>query len=76
MSRDYSYIDLDPDTFIVTPAENDINQVKHPLGYLRDESSDLLDLKRIDMEMLEPEERIDSFIEIVEGFSKEQPDIS
>jgi len=72
MSRDYSYIDLDPDTFIVTPAENDINQVEHPLGYLRDQSSDLLDLKRIEMEMLEPEERIDSFIEIVEGFSKEQ----
>ncbi|MGM0437346.1 MAG: FAD-dependent oxidoreductase [Bacillota bacterium] len=73
MSRDYSYQDMDPDTFIIQPdEENDINEIEAPLGYLRDDNSDLLDLERIDIEMLEPEERVDSFVEIVEGFSKEQ----
>ncbi|MFW6028787.1 MAG: FAD-dependent oxidoreductase [Halanaerobiales bacterium] len=72
MSRDYSYNDIDPDTFIITPEEKSISKEKHPLGYLRDDDSDLLDLERVDMEMLEAEERVDSFVEIVEGFSKEK----
>ncbi len=72
LSRDYKYINTDPDSFIITPDENDINRQEHPRGYLRDDESDLLDLERIGMEELEPEERVNSFIEIVQGFSKEQ----
>lgn len=72
LSRDFTYIDTNPDSFIVTPDNTDINKVEHPKGYLRDDISDLLDLERVEMEELAPEERVDSFIEIVKGFSKEQ----
>lgn len=72
LSRDYKYINPDPNSFIVTPDKTDINNTAHPKGYLRDETSDLLDLARVEMEELSPTQRVDSFIEIVQGFSKEQ----
>lgn len=71
-TQDYTYINSDADTFSYIPDNRDINKVEFEVGYQRDENSELLDLNRIDMPELEPEKRVKSFVEIVEGFSKEQ----
>jgi len=71
-TQDYTYINKDPDTFSYIPDHRNINKVEFEIGYERDEVSELLDLDRVEMEELKPKERIDSFIEIVQGFSKEQ----
>jgi len=71
-TQDYTYINSDADTFSYIPDNKDINKVEFEVGYQRDENSELLDLNRIDMPELEPEKRVKSFVEIVEGFSKEQ----
>ena len=71
-TQDYTYINKDPDTFSYIPDHRNINKVEFEIGYERDEVSELLDLDRVEMEELNPEERIDSFVEIVQGFSKEQ----
>ncbi len=71
-TQDYTYIDKDPDTFAYIPDHRNINKVEFEVGYERDEVSELLDLDRVEMEELDPEKRIDSFVEIVQGFSKEQ----
>src|SRR6056297_1219022 len=72
MTKEYIHIDPDPNKFFFVPKEDGIHEVEYPEGYKRDESSELLDLERIEMEHLPAEERKDSFIEIVKGFSKEQ----
>lgn len=71
-TQDYTYVDKDADSFSYIPDNKNINKVEFEVGYERDENSELLDLQRIEMEELDPEERIDSFVEIVKGFSKEQ----
>ena len=71
-TQDYTYINKDPDTFSYIPDHRNINKVEFEIGYERDEVSELLDLDRVEMEELNPKERIDSFVEIVQGFSKEQ----
>jgi glutamate synthase (NADPH/NADH) small chain len=71
-TQDYTYINKDADTFSYIPDNKNINKVEFEVGYERDEHSELLDLKRIEIDELDPKERIDSFVEIVKGFSKEQ----
>ncbi|MBN2605553.1 MAG: FAD-dependent oxidoreductase [Bacilli bacterium] len=70
MSKEYIYSSDNPDQFLLMPEELWQGQVVKD-GYVRDETSDLLDLKRVEMELVEPEERKQSFIEIVRGYSKE-----
>jgi len=72
MSKEYIHIDPDPNQFYFVPKEDGIHKIEYPEGYKRDEVSELLDLERIEMEILPSEQRKDSFIEIVKGFSKEQ----
>jgi glutamate synthase (NADPH/NADH) small chain len=72
MTKEYIHIDPDPNHFFFVPREGGIHEVEFPEGYKRDEVSDLLDLERVEMELLPAEERKDSFIEIVKGFSTEQ----
>lgn len=71
-TQDYTYIDKDPDSFAYIPDNRNINKVEFEVGYKRNEVSELLDLERVEMEELNLEKRVDSFIEIVQGFSKEQ----
>jgi glutamate synthase (NADPH/NADH) small chain len=71
-TQDYIYIDDDPDSFSYLPDNRNINKVEFEKGYKRDENSELLDLDRIKMKELSPEKRVQSFVEIVEGFSKKQ----
>lgn len=72
MTTEYIHVDPDPSTFFILPDEYGIHKKPFPLGWQADEQVNLLDLKRVEMEELEPEARCDSFIEIVKGFSKEQ----
>lgn len=72
MTKEYVHISKDPNTFFFIPTEEGIHGIKKPLGYVRDEDSDLLNLEREEMEIDPPEIRKTSFIEMVKGFSKEQ----
>nr|WP_233552361.1 FAD-dependent oxidoreductase [Petrotoga sp. Shatin.DS.tank11.9.2.9.3] len=72
MTKEYVHISKDPNTFFFIPTDEGIHGIKKPLGYVRDEDSDLLDLEREEMEIDPPEIRKTSFIEMVKGFSKEQ----
>ncbi|PNR93450.1 FAD-dependent oxidoreductase [Petrotoga sp. HWHPT.55.6.3] len=72
MTKEYVHISKDPNTFFFIPTDDGIHGVKKPLGYVRDEDSDLLDLEREEMEIDPSEIRKTSFIEMVKGFSKEQ----
>ncbi|QVK20853.1 FAD-dependent oxidoreductase [Mycoplasmatota bacterium] len=71
MSKEYLYNDPDPDSFYFMPTDT-FNGKEVKLGYEKDESSDLLDLERVSMEHLSPDERKGSFLEIIKGYSKEQ----
>jgi len=73
MTREYIHISPDPEDFIFAPTEKGIHGVDEvPVGWTRDENSELLELDRVEMEMIEGEERSKSFIEYVKGYSKEQ----
>lgn len=72
MTKGYLYNSPDPDDFIYLPNDTDITGDKGIPGYVKTEESDLLDLERVHMEELETDERKQSFIEIVRGYSKEQ----
>ena len=72
MSNEYIWIDTDPEVFrFIAGAENKPWD-KMKLGYERSKEYQLLDPKRVDMEILDANERVKSFIEMVKGYSKEQ----
>jgi len=72
MSREYTHISPDTNTFFILPDEKGIHGKDFPQGWHADEKINFLDLERVQMDMLSSEARGDSFIEIVKGFSKEQ----
>ena len=72
MSKDYVFIDPNPDKFIYIPDEEGINHNQPEEGYQRNEETDLLELERRPMEQAPAEERKSSFMEYVKGFSKEE----
>lgn len=71
MSKEYIYAGTDPDKFILMP-ESTWQGEKVETGYVKNETSDLLDLHRVHMVHVEPDDRKKSFIEVVRGYSKEQ----
>ncbi len=70
MSKEYIYSNTDPNAFMFLPTETWEGQEVEE-GWVKDETSDLLDLERVEMDMEEPEERVKSFMEIVRGYSKD-----
>ncbi|MCK8060051.1 MULTISPECIES: FAD-dependent oxidoreductase [unclassified Fusibacter] len=70
MSKNYVYISKEADNFYFLPQIAGIHGRVDPLGYHRDEVSELLDLGRRKMNLMDIS-RKSSFLEIVEGFSKE-----
>lgn len=72
MTQEYTHVSSDLDTFFIFPDMEGIHKEEFPLGYQANDDSNFLDLERVEMEELSPEERNDSFIEIVKGFTKEQ----
>ena len=72
MSNEYMWIESDPDAFRFTPGIDKKDWDNAELGYQRPEDHRLVAPLRVEMEELEPEIRIDSFAEIVNGYSIEQ----
>ncbi len=72
MTQEYIHIDEDLDSFYMIPNEDGIHKKEYPLGYTADEEMNFLDLDRIEMEELSVDERADSFVEMVKGYSKSQ----
>jgi len=70
MSKEYIYADSDPNSFLLMP-KIDWQDEEVELGYVKNETTDLLDLERIQMEHIEPAERVKSYIEVIRGYSKE-----
>lgn len=72
MSREYIHLSTDPDSFYFLPGKDGIHETAYEDGYRRSETSELLDLTRIEMGEMPHEVWTDSFLEIVKGYSKEQ----
>jgi glutamate synthase (NADPH) small chain len=70
MSKEYIYSDSNPDSFLLMP-ESTWQGEEVEIGYVKNETTDLLDLKRIPMDHIGPEERVKSYIEVIRGYSKE-----
>ncbi|MCF7925615.1 MAG: FAD-dependent oxidoreductase [Candidatus Izimaplasma sp.] len=70
MSNEYIYSDSDPDTFVMMPEKRWQGQ-EVGKGWVKDETSDLLALERVDMPHENIAARSTNFIEIVRGYSKE-----
>ncbi|EDN68920.1 glutamate synthase small subunit [Beggiatoa sp. PS] len=68
LSREYVHISLDLNTFFILPDEKGLHGLCFSKGWAKSSDSDLLDLKSQDMPHLKPEQRQDSFVEIVQGF--------
>ncbi|WP_346859218.1 FAD-dependent oxidoreductase [uncultured Draconibacterium sp.] len=74
MSNEYTWVDTDPENFRFIPGVDEKNWDKNELGWKKPEGDDyqFYGLERVKMGELHPEERDDSFIEMIQGFSKEQ----
>ncbi len=76
MSNAYTWVEegLDKDvreTFCFIPGVDRKDWDDEKLGYKRPEGYELLHLERVPMPHLHTEERIDSFVEMVKGYSRE-----
>lgn len=72
MSNAYQWVDADPDAFRFTPGIDKKHWDDAPLGYKRPDDHQLTPPLRVPMHELEPDVRIGTFEEIVEGYSVEQ----
>ncbi len=69
MTKEYIFADSDPNSFILMPTEKWQDQ-EVEVAYVKTKESDLLDLERIKMDHIKPEERVNSYIEVIRGYSK------
>ncbi len=73
MSNEYIWVDEDPEVFTFVPGIDKKPWDNNELGWQRPEPDYELNIKeRVEMPLLDAEERADSFVEIVKGYSKEQ----
>ncbi|MBN3035566.1 MAG: FAD-dependent oxidoreductase [Bacteroidales bacterium] len=73
LSNAYIWVDEDPGVYRFTPGVDDMPWQREEKGWKKPEGNyEFYSLKREPMEHLRPEERNDSFAEMVRGFSKEQ----
>ena len=72
MSNVYTWVDSDPDAFRFTPGVEAKPWDTTTLGYHRPDAHRLTAPERIAMRELEPEARIDSFVEIVQGYAVDE----
>jgi len=72
MSNEYAWMSEDPNAFHFTAGVDDKSWQNNEHGYRRAEGYHLYPPKRIEMELLPPEESIKSFDEVTLGYSIEQ----
>ena len=70
MSNEYQWFDSDPDAFRFIPGADKKPWDDEVKGYSREDVRRLSGIERAPMGVLEPEERIDNFAEIVAGFTQ------
>jgi glutamate synthase (NADPH/NADH) small chain len=68
LSREYVHVSDDPHSFLILPDAEGMHHVPFEKGWDKSLDADLLDLNRRPMPELVPEQRADSFVEMVEGF--------
>ncbi len=72
MSNEYTWLSRDPTDYHFTAGVDEKHWQDSELGYRRAEGYQFYPPKRIDMEMLSPDESVKSFDEVVHGYSEEQ----
>ncbi len=72
MSNAYTWVESDPERFRFTPGIDPKAWDHSELGYRRPEGHRLVAPERIPMGELEPQQRLDNFAEIVQGYSLEE----
>jgi len=72
LTNEYIWVSTDPDGFRFVPGTGDNPWDNKELGYRRDAGYRLMDYERQEMEMLAPEQGVQSFLEVVKGYSAEQ----
>jgi glutamate synthase (NADPH/NADH) small chain len=72
MSNEYAWFTEDPDEFHFTAGVDDKAWQDNEHGYRRADGYHLYPPKRIEMDMLSPEESVQSFEEVAKGYTEEQ----
>jgi glutamate synthase (NADPH/NADH) small chain len=72
MSNEYTWITSDPTTYHFTAGVEHTSWQENPLGYRRAEGYHMYPPKRIDMDMLPADKSVQSFDEVVTGYTEEQ----
>ena len=72
MSNEYTWVTNDPTDYHFTAGVEHTDWQDNPLGYRRDEAYHMYPPIRIGMDMLSPEESVNSFDEVVKGYSIDQ----
>ncbi len=72
MSNEYTWITSDPTEYHFTAGVEHTTWQENPLGYRRAEGYHLYPPKRIEMDMLAADKSVQSFDEVVTGYSEEQ----
>ncbi|MBU0934133.1 MAG: FAD-dependent oxidoreductase [Spirochaetes bacterium] len=72
MSNEYVWIDSDPEVFRYTPGVEAKPWDGSPLGYRRAEGYRLLEEQRVEMPELDYKEAVQTFLELVRGYSRQQ----
>ena len=72
MSNEYTWASDDPDSFRFTPGVDQTSWQDSEHGYRRHPEYNLLKLDRPEMKMLDPDEGLKSFDEVVHGFDHKQ----
>ncbi len=73
LTNAYKWVDTDPDNFRFVPGVDEKDWYKREEGWRKPEPNyEFYGLKRVEMGELHPEEREDSFVEMIKGYSKEQ----
>jgi len=72
MSNEYIWIDSDPDVFRFVPGNENKPWDSIDSGYRSSEGYGLLHTERVGMDMLEPEEGIKSFLEMIKGYAVDE----
>ncbi len=73
LTNEFKWIDTDPDNFRFVPGVDKKGWYDKKDGWRKPEPNyEFYGLKRVEMGELHPEERDDSFIEMIKGYSKEQ----
>jgi glutamate synthase (NADPH/NADH) small chain len=72
MSNEYAWFTTDPDEFRFVAGMENKSWDGRTGGYHRHPDYHLFPPKRIEMEMLGPDESVESFTEVVKGYSEEQ----